>query len=372
MAISLVAAVPVSNKHNILFLMCDSMDGRVLDPSSPVWDRMAMPNLRQLASEGTNFVRTYAESPQCVPSRASMFTGRYTHEIKAWSNEQGVAGIPSSGQVDPTCKQFYGVFLTACLSVSHAVSLFLCHSFSLTRCLCLCHFLVSHDQSCFLFHNAGEKWCADLYQKQNVTATLVDSMKDNGYFMHLYGKVDVGAGLLGSEAASEANATANGFHSGPSLSICTRAADIRRPTKPTPLAITNDADDNVHPEDWKMVDRCVEFLRSQDSTGWMLYCSVNIPHPAFNTNATWLALVNESAIPRPPWQNESDMHPADSYMSQSKNVWKHGYTDADVLKVRKTYYAMCVETDFLMGRVLQALKATGQYDETYIVFLSDQ
>merc|ERR1712195_184647 len=102
MAISLVAALPVSNKHNILFLMCDSMDGRVLDPSSPVWDRMAMPNLRQLASEGTNFVRTYAESPQCVPSRASMFTGRYTHEIKAWSNEQGVAGIPSSGQVDPT------------------------------------------------------------------------------------------------------------------------------------------------------------------------------------------------------------------------------------------------------------------------------
>jgi len=32
---------------------------------------------------------------------------------------------------------------------------------------------------------------------------------------------------------------------------------------------------------------------------------------------------------------------------------------------------MCVETDFLMGRVLTALKATGQYDDTYIIFLSD-
>ena len=84
------------------------MDGRVLDPSSPVSQRMAMPNLRQLASEGTNFVRTYAESPQCVPSRASMFTGRFTHEIKAWSNEQGIAVIPSTGKVDPTCKSFYG------------------------------------------------------------------------------------------------------------------------------------------------------------------------------------------------------------------------------------------------------------------------
>lgn len=317
-------SLPTNKKHNILFLMCDSMDGRVLDPSSPVSQRMAMPNLRQLASEGTNFVRTYAESPQCVPSRASMFTGRYTHEIKAWSNEQGIAVIPSTGEVDPTCKKFY-----------------------------------------------GEKLCRQWGKEQNVSATLFDSMKDNGYFMHLYGKVDVGAGLLGSENPSQANATANGFHSGPSIGICTRSADIRRPTKPAPLDITDDTQNNVHPEDWRMVDRCVEFLKNQDTAGWMLYCSVNIPHPAFNTNATWLAHVNTSAIPRPPWQDEDAMHPADSYMSQSKNVWGHGYSDQDVQKVRKTYYAMCVETDFLMGRVLRALKATGQYDDTYIIFLSD-
>ena len=44
--------------------MCDSMDGRVLDPSSDVSQRVAMPNLRMLAAEGVNFVRTYAASPQ--------------------------------------------------------------------------------------------------------------------------------------------------------------------------------------------------------------------------------------------------------------------------------------------------------------------
>jgi hypothetical protein len=47
---------PNPNKKNILFLMCDSMDGRVLDPTSPVSSRVAMPNLRELASQGTNFV----------------------------------------------------------------------------------------------------------------------------------------------------------------------------------------------------------------------------------------------------------------------------------------------------------------------------
>ena len=47
------------------------------------------------------------------------------------------------------------------------------------------------------------------------------------------------------------------------------------------------------------------------------------------------------------------------------------FTDADILKVRKTYYAMCAETDFLLGRVLDALRDSGQYDNTYIVFVSD-
>ena len=73
---------------NILFLMCDSMDGRVLDPTSPVSDRLEMPHLRALASTGVNFLNTYAASPQCVPSRAAMFTGRRTDQTQALLSEE--------------------------------------------------------------------------------------------------------------------------------------------------------------------------------------------------------------------------------------------------------------------------------------------
>ena len=62
--------------------MADSMDGRVLDPSSPVSKRVDMPNLRAMASDGVNFVNTYANSPQCVPSRVSMLTGRRTDQVR--------------------------------------------------------------------------------------------------------------------------------------------------------------------------------------------------------------------------------------------------------------------------------------------------
>ena len=332
------SAASATPPPNILFLMCDSMDGRILDPTSPVSKRVAMPNLRQLAAQGTNFINTYAASPQCVPSRTTMFTGRRIDQTQTWSNEQGVATIPSTGKLDSECLRLF-----------------------------------------------DEQTCRSWQTNQNITATLLDSLRDVQCEACLYGKVDVGAGIL--QDPQETHAKANGYHSGPSLSILTRTADIRKPTKPDPLSITNDYDNHVHQEDWNLLPKCIDFLKNKarakakdkhtanandkDSyNNWMLYCSINIPHPAFNTNATWLKGVNVEAIPTPTWLPQDQFHPADSYMSQSKSVWRN-YTDQEILKVRKTYYAMCYETDYMLGRVIQALKQYGHYDNTFIVFVSD-
>ena len=61
-------------RRNILFLQCDEMDGRVLDPSHPLSKVTKMPHLRKLAARGVNFVRGYCENPLCAPSRAGMHT----------------------------------------------------------------------------------------------------------------------------------------------------------------------------------------------------------------------------------------------------------------------------------------------------------
>lgn len=56
------------------------------------------PNIDSIAKRGVRFENAYTSSPLCVPSRASMFTGRYVHEIAAWDNASPYDGkVPGWG-----------------------------------------------------------------------------------------------------------------------------------------------------------------------------------------------------------------------------------------------------------------------------------
>lgn len=69
---------------NILFVMADSLVPFV---TGPYGDRAgAAPHLDALAATGTVFDNAYCNAPLCVPSRASMMTGRYTSEIGVFDN----------------------------------------------------------------------------------------------------------------------------------------------------------------------------------------------------------------------------------------------------------------------------------------------
>ncbi len=62
-------------KPNVLFLMVDQMQGRVLDPNH----LCRTPNLDKLAQRGVRFTRAYAANAVCSPSRASLMTGLLPH-----------------------------------------------------------------------------------------------------------------------------------------------------------------------------------------------------------------------------------------------------------------------------------------------------
>ena len=57
-------------------------------------------------------------------------------------------------------------------------------------------------------------------------------------------------------------------------------------------------------------------------------------------------------------------------MSVTKNTHGH-FTDEEILAIRRHYFAMVAETDAMLGQILDTLEATGQLENTYIIFASD-
>lgn len=68
---------------NIVLLIADQMRWDAIGLQRP---NVRTPNLNKLGREGIYCTRTYTQSPQCQPARASLFTGRYPTAHKFWWN----------------------------------------------------------------------------------------------------------------------------------------------------------------------------------------------------------------------------------------------------------------------------------------------
>jgi len=79
---------------NLLLINADQHSTRVLGAyGNPV---VRTPNLDGLAARGTRFVDGYCPYPLCVPSRASLATGRYPHALESWDNMKPYTGAEAA------------------------------------------------------------------------------------------------------------------------------------------------------------------------------------------------------------------------------------------------------------------------------------
>ena len=79
----------MSTKPNIVLIQSDSMDGRIMGCAGH--PAASTPNLDRMAAEGVLFRDAYCNSPQCCPSRASMWSGKHVFSCEAWNNHKGLA-----------------------------------------------------------------------------------------------------------------------------------------------------------------------------------------------------------------------------------------------------------------------------------------
>ncbi|KAB0357993.1 hypothetical protein FD754_002149 [Muntiacus muntjak] len=138
--------------------------------------------------------------------------------------------------------------------------------------------------------------------------------------------------------------------------------------------------------DWKNTDRAVNWLRKEASNStqpFVLYLGLNLPHPypspssgenfgssTFHTSLYWLKKVSYDAIKIPKWSPLSEMHPVDYYSSYTKNC-TGTFTDKEIKNIRAFYYAMCAETDAMLGEIILALRQLGLLQKTIVIYTSD-
>ncbi len=75
------------NRKNILFIVCDDLNTHV-SPSG--YDPIHTPTLTELASEGMTFNRAFCQYPVCGPSRASFLSGLYPESTGVLNNKADI------------------------------------------------------------------------------------------------------------------------------------------------------------------------------------------------------------------------------------------------------------------------------------------
>jgi len=129
----------------------------------------------------------------------------------------------------------------------------------------------------------------------------------------------------------------------------------------------------LHPTHW-VGDRACAFIDEQADSGqpWMLKASFIHPHPPFNPPNPWHKLYRSPRMPLPRFPHDREAHLTHGNRVQNRYKYRDQGFDFQLLRqIKASYYACISFIDFQIGRILDALAASGQLENTLVVFTSD-
>ncbi len=116
-------------------------------------------------------------------------------------------------------------------------------------------------------------------------------------------------------------------------------------------------------------DSAVKWLKDAPSQPFCLYIAASLPHTPYQAEEPYFSMVDRAIVPDPiPAQLDDKPH----FMRELYVRYEmEGVTPDDWHEIRAVYYGMVTKLDEQVGRVMDALKAQGLYDDALILFLSD-
>ncbi|MFS0726594.1 sulfatase [Paenibacillus sp. 1P07SE] len=306
-----------NQRPNILWICTDQQRYDTLGCYGNDW--VHTPNLDRLAAEGVLFEKAFCQSPVCTPSRSSFMTGRYPRTTRCRANGQN---IPEDEKLISRilADQGYTCGLSGKLHLSA------CHP-SVTRSME--RRIDDGFHQFFWSHHPNSDWPTNEYTQ----------------WLQLKGKKFKAIHVEGS-----------------------------RHVKTGP-----DAED--HQTTW-CAEKAIQFLETNANYDqpWFFLCNMFDPHHPFDPPKAYLDryLDRLEDIPLPNYRaGELDEKPHYQRIDHQGAYGMKGHlsfsemTDEDHRLLRASYWAMVDLIDEQVGRILQSLEASGQRENTIVVFMSD-
>lgn len=317
-------------KPNILLITCDQWRGDSLSAAGhPV---VRTPNTDELAREGVLFARHYAGAAPCSPARACLYTGLYQMNNRVCRN-----GTPLDARHDNLA--------LAARRLGYDPTLF---GYTDT----------SPDPRQFPAGDPFLRSYEGVLPGFSVRLLIPEHQKAWLSWLKARGH-EVGAGV----------------------------PDIHQPKGGAGPTVTT-APPLYGGDDTPSAFLANEFIRwqgEQDKAGaWFAHLSFISPHPPFVVPEPYNTMYDPADCApferQPNWKAEAATHPYLDFAigRQRKQSFLPGmkgkvrdFDKAEFRTIRALYYGMISEMDAQLGRIWDALKATGAWDDTIVILTSD-
>jgi len=328
--------MPGTLAGNVLFITLDQWRGDCL--SAAGHPALATPVLDRLAADGTIFLNHFAQASPCGPARASLYTGMYLQNHRSGRN-----GIPLDSRHS-------NVALEARKAGYEPVLFGYTDTSADPRgldpddpALDSYEGVLPGMVELLRLHDDLEPWLRHL-RGRGYTAPPPD-----GAHLDIYRPRDDYPGAAG------------------------RGPSFAPPVYP--------AGDSLAAF---MTDEILRYLEARNGRKWFVHASYWHPHPPFIAPEPYNHRYAPADMPKPRRAGslaaECAQHPFLSWrMARLRNrTWTLAaeicpteLSDGDLAQLRATYCGMINEVEDNLGRLIDWLKANGQYDDTLIVITSD-
>lgn len=313
---------------NVLFVIIDQLRADCL--SGALADHVNLPNLRAFMDEAVTFTRHFSVTNPCGPSRASILTGQYAMNHRSVRNgtplRHDTPNIATEMRKAGYLPMLFGYTDTSADPRVHDPN---------------DPDLKSYEQSMTGFVEVVEMRLEESYPWQA-------HLMKKGYQFETYWDVYKPVSPVGGQ-----------------------------PRLNDPALYRAEDSDTAF-----LTDAFLDGIAPHRGKGWFAHLTYIRPHPPLVAPAPYNDMYDPAGIPLPHClpsaAAERALHPffgpkLDTY---SAKKFVHGFddvepTDENIRTLRAIYLGLATEVDHHIGRVVQYLKDSGQYDDTLLVITAD-